>query len=195
MLYQASPVYPSLESELVADTGGELADLLKTTSSRILHIQCPSGADRASEMVRNYLVANRVNSRMLLYFRFSAHDARFNNMQAMLTTFVAQIVYSQLETMSSSIATVAKEFDASKTRTTEDMFYTWDFLRGDSCELQGPALVTLVRRRTATDVLLYIQSSWMASMCSVASMSVTTRRCGSLLSSNASSRKPRPSQP
>ena len=134
MLYHASPVYPSLESELAADTGGELEDLLKTTSSRILHIQCPSGADRVSEMVRNYLVANRANSRMLLYFRFSAHDARFNNMQAMLATFVAQIVYSQLETMSSSMATVAREFDASKARTTEDMFYTWDFLRGDSCE-------------------------------------------------------------
>lgn len=133
MVHQASPVYPSLESEQAVDNG-ELDSLLATTSSRILHIQCLSGADRASEMVRNYLDCKRAFRRMLLYHRFSAHDVRFNNIKSMLATFVAQIAYSQLETMSSYIDTMVREFDASKAHTTEDMFYHWDFLRGDSCK-------------------------------------------------------------
>ena len=133
MVHEAAPVYPTLESEQVSDNG-ELDSLLETHSSRILHVQCPSGAGRASEMVRNYLHDNRGARRMLLYHRFSAHDVRFNNMKAMLATFVAQIAYSQLETMSTYIDTMVKEYDASKAQTLEDMFYYWDFLRGDSCK-------------------------------------------------------------
>lgn len=85
-------------------------------------------------MVRNYLDAYRSDRRMLLYFRFSQHDVRFNNMKAMLATFVAQIAYSQLETMTSYLDTMAREYDTSNGHTIEDMFYHWDFLRGDSCE-------------------------------------------------------------
>lgn len=137
MVHHAAPIYPSLEREWVSDNG-ELHSLLETTSSRILHVQCPLGADRASEMVRNYLDEERTPGRIVLYHRFSAHDVRFNSMKDMLATFVAQITYSQIETMSSYIDTMVKEYDASKAQTMEDMFYYWDFLRGDSRKSWGP---------------------------------------------------------
>lgn len=143
MVYKDPPVYPSLEIESVADNE-ELDTLLKTPHSRILHIQCSSDAARVSEMVRNYLDGNRSGRRMLLYFQFSAHDSRFNNMEAMLSTFVAQIAYNQLGTMSSSIATMVREYDANKAHTAEDMFFHWDFLRGDNCELSDSAPVPIV---------------------------------------------------
>lgn len=73
--------------------------------------------------------------RIVLYHRFSTHYVQFNNIKAMLATFVAQITYSQIDTMSSYMDTMVREYNASKAQTTEDMFYYWDFLRSDSRKL------------------------------------------------------------
>ena len=146
MVYPLSPIYPSLESDLVADNE-ELDALLETTSSCILHIQCSSDASSVSEMVRNYLDVNRARGQMLLYFRFSAHDVRFNNMQTMLSTFISQIAYNQMESHSSAISIILRDYKSKKSNTAEDMSQRWAYLRWfyletlPSGEFYGPALV------------------------------------------------------
>ena len=117
-----------MEGRAVADNA-ELNDLIEANSDRIVHIQCASDADTASDMVRQYLDANKRKrnfEQMILSFRFNAHDIRFNNMQAMLLTFLSQIHFNKLRSMNSSIEDVAQDFGQSKAWAPDDLYFHWE---------------------------------------------------------------------
>ena len=135
LLALAPPIYPSMEGRAVADNAA-LKDLIETNSDRVIHIQCPSDADTASEMVRQYLEANKRNfEQMLLSFRFNAHDIRFNNMRSALLTFLSLIHFNRIRTMNSTIEDVARDFGQSKAWSPDDLYFHWECHRNVGCKL------------------------------------------------------------
>ncbi|KAH6886747.1 ankyrin repeat-containing domain protein [Thelonectria olida] len=116
----------------VAVGNAELAGLADVDSDRIIHIQCPSGAEIVAGQVRNYIDSTRPRDQMLLYFPFKPHDVRFNSIQIMLKSFVAQIRFNRVQSLNKQITAFLDGINARQALTTEDLFQIWQVFRLNS---------------------------------------------------------------
>jgi hypothetical protein len=112
LLSQASPVYPlRISTELGyqfhpfkwIDQDKTFQKWLARKDTCILHVHGTSGVSKASEYIFHHhdsSIDSQESDRAVLYFEFKQHDARFNTIQSMLRTFLAQIIshYHSLDT-------------------------------------------------------------------------------------------------
>ncbi|RDW77997.1 hypothetical protein BP5796_05849 [Coleophoma crateriformis] len=104
LLSQSSPVFP-LKSRTYPASGSDYINQNENfrkwmigTDWGILHAHGTSGVSQASDLIYQQLEASRdtkdgkFSNRAVLFFKFNRHDTRFNTLQAMLSTFLAQIV-------------------------------------------------------------------------------------------------------
>ncbi|RSL52164.1 hypothetical protein CEP54_011048 [Fusarium duplospermum] len=96
LLNQASPVYPHVKPEAI-ESFSELDDLVNPLDDKIIHLRCThantSTTAWVSQRARLYLQCKRETGQPLLFFKFDAHDIRFNNALAMLQTFNSRLLF------------------------------------------------------------------------------------------------------
>ena len=101
LLAQASPICPLGISEYPTDEFKWIHEdetfkkWLARKDACILHVHGTSGLSEASEYLWYCLDWNidvTKSDQAVLYFEFKQHDTRFNNIRAMLSTFLAQII-------------------------------------------------------------------------------------------------------
>lgn len=101
LLSQASPIYPLGISDYPTDEFKWIHEdetfkkWLARKDACILHVHGTSGLSEVSEYLWYHLDWNidaAKSDQAVLYFEFKQHDTRFNNIRAMLSTFLAQII-------------------------------------------------------------------------------------------------------
>jgi hypothetical protein len=101
LLSQASPICPLGISDYPTDEFKWIHEdetfkkWLARKDACILHVHGTSGLSEASEYLWYHLDWNidaAESDQAVLYFEFKQHDTRFNNIRAMLSTFLAQII-------------------------------------------------------------------------------------------------------
>lgn len=110
----------------------ELEAMINTTSSRILHIQCDSDADLTSERVINYLKVRKTDLQIPLYFNFKAHDIRFNSIEAMLGSFLTQILYNRPQIFNFDINDVSSSVERYQAWPIENKYSGWEHICADN---------------------------------------------------------------
>lgn len=123
---QASPFYPFVPAKSGPDTFAPLDALLTAATDQVLHIQCAAGETRhTTEFVWQYLMTHIEDSTEIFYFHFDQHDIRFNNIHAMLRTWICQLVYQGMRKRSIEIARVVSYMLALQAWTDEDLLMYW----------------------------------------------------------------------
>lgn len=104
LLTQGSPVHPLQMHDTSApdlglfDSNEVFQNWLDGTGASVLHVHGTSGVCEISEHIFRHLQAHRDGSQArsstqaILYFAFDRYDMRFNSLQAMLSTFLAQLI-------------------------------------------------------------------------------------------------------
>lgn len=98
MINQASPVQPYQK----IDEDWHNSDLLglpKQKEALIMHMRCSFDTETETENASYFLDKNRSGPYdPLLYFKFDAHDIRFNSCDAMMRTFLARFLSNRIHT-------------------------------------------------------------------------------------------------
>lgn len=128
VLFQASPLYPPLESRKLAQYS-ELNDLIATKSNRLLHVRCDSDTSIISQNIYDFLESSEKEGGHGLYFQFNFQDLRFNNIPAMIGTFIAQIGHASIRSLTGSIETSLNRLSQHGTWTSGDLYSCWERLR------------------------------------------------------------------
>lgn len=110
LLSQASPIYPPKTANDPCHPNSDLnwindneifKNWLAGRNTSILHVHGTSGVSNVGEHIFQHLnsTIDFLSDHSVLYFEFKQHDARFNTMKSMLSTFLAQIIshYTNLE--------------------------------------------------------------------------------------------------
>ncbi|KAF4961922.1 hypothetical protein FSARC_9963 [Fusarium sarcochroum] len=135
LINQVPPIYPYNKSEGNYTLAfPQLDDFLKSGPEQIVHLRCasnnPYATERVAERARMLLIDKKMLTRPLLYFKFNAHDIRFNNVSTMLQTFVARILFNRLKEREAEVKIIVEQFQNTERRTLDDVFADFEYLRG-----------------------------------------------------------------
>ncbi|KAF9772119.1 hypothetical protein IL306_010177 [Fusarium sp. DS 682] len=98
MINRASPVLPYQKVDETWQSP-DVLELPKRKESLIMHMRCASHTEAASEGASFFLDSNRSGTfHPLLYMKFDAHNARFNDCESMLRTFLVRLSCNRLQT-------------------------------------------------------------------------------------------------
>jgi ankyrin repeat protein len=97
---------------------------MKRNDSCILHVYGSAGLRAASRTIYNLLHSDKEHGHVL-FFEFNSQDHRFNSVEAMLSTFVAQIVSRYWDTVGPSVDGFFKSRLANKVWNPIDLYTVW----------------------------------------------------------------------
>jgi ankyrin repeat protein len=108
----------------------------KTWLSNVgLQIMLAHGTDKITEYSRhiyqhlNHALPQRNSKYSVLYFEFNRHDSRFNNVKAMICSFLSQIISRFYLDMQHSVTRISEYLDDYKGWTSTDVYQLWDGIR------------------------------------------------------------------
>jgi hypothetical protein len=93
-------------------------------AASILHVHGSSGVSAASKYIFDQLRPGEENQ-SLLYYDFKLHDSRYNNVQAMLSTFVIQLIVHYHDDIKTPIAKNLEFLRHYHAWTNEDLYSFW----------------------------------------------------------------------
>lgn len=125
MLFQASPIYPPHVSRKMIHFP-ELNDFVTTNSDCILHVQCDSDNSAIAQSIYDYLKTSAKTPRRVLYFQFNSRDIRFNNISAMIATFIAQLAYASIGSLTEDNRIYLNRLLAHRAWSLGDLNYCWE---------------------------------------------------------------------
>lgn len=135
LLSQASPIYPLRTTTIPCshpvpemnwiDQDETFQKWLARNNTSILHVHGTSAVSLASEYLCQHL---RLSIDLVLYFEFKKHDARYNTIQSMLSTFLAQII-SQYENLGDAVIHTFERLSHFHCWTDKDLYEFWVDLR------------------------------------------------------------------
>ncbi|KAL6354269.1 hypothetical protein LRP88_11595 [Fusarium phalaenopsidis] len=135
LLDQASPIYPHMKTEVI-ESFSELDDLIDPFDNQIIHLRCThantSTTAWVSERARLYLQYKRDTSQPLLFFKFDAHDIRFNNALAMLQTFNSRLLFHRPREVEEACKNIAASLELGGVTGRIRLFSDFKYLRGQS---------------------------------------------------------------
>ncbi|KAM0419066.1 hypothetical protein ACHAPT_012005 [Fusarium lateritium] len=130
---QASPIYPYIKNDMMTDFP-ELEGLVNPFDDRIIHLRCThanaSTTAWVSERARRYLQARKEASQPLLFFKFDAHDVRFNNASAMLQTFISRFIFLRPREIDDAPKNIATSLELAGVTAPIRLFSDFEYLGG-----------------------------------------------------------------
>lgn len=121
---QVSPFLPSVHPRS-PDPIPILDNLLATHKGSIVHIRSDAYADRSAGLAEVYLETHSSNSVEMVRFNFNSHDIRYNNITAMLRTWLCQVSFHNMKFKLWPTSRVLEYMRALQAWTEKDLFLFW----------------------------------------------------------------------